>query len=223
MQTSMTRIHDPARARAYFEDKLAFTTGPVELDRWIKAGEDNLVVVDVRAAQDFAKGHIPGAINLPKEKWESLQGLSKEKTNVVYCYTQQCHLAANACLHFASRGYPVMELEGGFEAWKENELDLEEESASRFKTSGERLSSRFRSQSRDARSYCGRSDRSTVRRERHPSRSSVVRSSPVVRGEGRRTGSPTTRGRSASAAEQAGAHAQEITPARPRRFRNDRM
>ncbi len=123
--------------------ELAFTTGPVELDRWIKAGEDNLVVVDVRAAQDFAKGHIPGAINLPREKWESLQGLSRDKTNVVYCYTQQCHLAANACLHFASRGYPVMELEGGFEAWRENELDQEEESASRFKTTGEqRLSSR---------------------------------------------------------------------------------
>jgi len=45
-------------------------------------------------------------------------------------------------LNFASKGYPVMELEGGFEAWKDNELDMEEESASRFKTSGERLSSR---------------------------------------------------------------------------------
>ena len=142
MQTSTTRIHDPARARAYFEEKLAFTTGPVELDRWIKASEDNLVVVDVRAAQDFAKGHLPGAINLPREKWESLQGLSRDKTNVVYCYTQQCHLAANACLHFATKGYPVMELEGGFDAWQENELEIEEESASRFKTSGERLASR---------------------------------------------------------------------------------
>jgi len=143
MQTTMTRVHDPARAKAYFEDKLAFTTGPVELERWIKTGENNLVVVDVRAAEDFAKGHISGAINLPKDKWESLQGLSKEKTNVVYCYTQQCHLAANACAQFASRGYPVMEMEGGFEAWKENELDTEEESASRFKTGNEqRLSSR---------------------------------------------------------------------------------
>ena len=143
MQTTMTRVHDPARAKAYFEDKLAFTTGPVELERWIKTGENNLVVVDVRAAEDFAKGHISGAINLPKDKWESLQGLSKEKTNVVYCYTQQCHLAANACAQFASRGYPVMEMEGGFEAWKENELDTEEESASRFKTGSEqRLSSR---------------------------------------------------------------------------------
>ena len=142
MQTTMTRIHDPARAKAYFEDKLAFTTGPVELDRWIKAHENNLVVVDVRAAEDYDKGHIPGAINLPKDEWDNPRGLSKDKTNVVYCYTQQCHLAANACARFATKGYPVMELEGGFEAWKANELDIEEQSANRLKKSATQLSER---------------------------------------------------------------------------------
>ena len=139
MQSHIARIHSPAQAKQYFEQKLAFTTGPVELDRWIKSGEDNLVVIDVRAADDYAKGHIPGAINVPKENWNNPQGLSRDKTNVIYCYTQQCHLAANACVQFASRDYPVMELEGGFEAWRENELDVEEASANRFKTStGER-------------------------------------------------------------------------------------
>ena len=142
MQSTMNRVHDPARARAYFENKLAFTTGPVELDRWIKTGEDNLVVVDVRAAEDYAKGHIPGAINIPKEQWDRAQGLAQDKTNVVYCYSQQCHLAANACVQFASKGYPVMELEGGFETWKQDQLDIEEESANRFKTSGQPLGSR---------------------------------------------------------------------------------
>ena len=83
MQATINRIHDAGMARAYFEAKLAFTTGPVELDRWIRTGEDNLVVVDVRAAEDFAKGHIPGAINVPKEKWNRPQGLARDKTNVV--------------------------------------------------------------------------------------------------------------------------------------------
>jgi len=141
MQTT-TRIHDPNRARAYFEDKLAFTTGPVELDRWIKANENNLVVVDVREAEDYEKGHIPGAINLPKNKWENLQELRKDKTNVVYCYTQQCHLAANACAQFAGKGYPVMELEGGFEMWKEHDLDIEETAANRLKKTGQQVSER---------------------------------------------------------------------------------
>jgi len=142
MQATINRIHSPATARRYFEDKLAFTTGPVELDRWIKTGEDNLVIVDVRAAEDFAKGHIPGAINLPREKWDQPEGLSKDKTNVVYCYTQQCHLAANACVRFASLEYPIMELEGGFEAWKHSELDVEEESSPRYRSSTEQFSSR---------------------------------------------------------------------------------
>ena len=133
MHTTMTRIHDPARARAYFEDKLAFTTGPVELDRWIKANENNLVIVDVRETEDYEKGHIPGAINLPKKQWETLNELRRDKTNVVYCYTQQCHLAANACARFAAKGYPVMELEGGFEAWREHELEIEESSTNRLK------------------------------------------------------------------------------------------
>ncbi len=142
MQLSMNRVHDPARARAYFEEKLAFTTGPVELDRWIKTGEDNLVIVDVRAAEDFARGHIPGAISIPKDKWDRPQGLVRDKTNVVYCYSQPCHLAANACARFASQGYPVMELEGGFEGWKGHQLEIEEEPTHRFKNNPQMIANK---------------------------------------------------------------------------------
>lgn len=130
---TMTRVHDPAKAKKFFEDKMAFTTGPIELDRMIKSHENNIVVVDVREAEDFAKGHIPGAINLPKGSWNKPAGMSKEKTNIVYCYSQVCHLAATACVVFAANGYPVMELEGGFDVWKKYELDVEQEPANRMK------------------------------------------------------------------------------------------
>jgi rhodanese-related sulfurtransferase len=140
MQSNINRIHSPEKAKAYFEDKLAFTTGPVELEKWMKSGENNLVIVDVREAEDYAKGHIPGAINLPRENWGNPQGLSRDKTNVVYCYSQQCHLAANACVQFAGRGHPVMELEGGFAVWKEHDLETEEAPANRLKQqSGDRF------------------------------------------------------------------------------------
>ena len=138
MLTTLSRTHDPDRARAWFEDKLAFTTGPVELDRMIKAGE-NIIVVDVREAEDFAKGHIPGALSLPEERWDSLDGMRRDKMHIFYCYTQVCHLAAQACVKFANRGYPVMELEGGFAAWKAGELDIEREPVNRLKRTGERL------------------------------------------------------------------------------------
>jgi rhodanese-related sulfurtransferase len=132
-------IHDPVRAREYFEAKLAFTTGPVELARMMEFGED-INIIDVREAEDYAKGHIPKAINLPKAQWGSLKGLSKDKTNIVYCYTTVCHLAATACAEFADKGFPVMELEGGFEEWKEHDLDVEHEPVNRlFKQTTDKL------------------------------------------------------------------------------------
>ena len=144
MQALDRQIPPPAEAQRFFEDKLAFTIGPVELERWIKSGEDNLVVVDVRAAEDFAKGHVLGAINIPMEQWDKPEGLSKQKMNVLYCYTQQCHLAATACARFAGLGYPVMELEGGFETWKDNELEVEEESTHRYQSTARHLGSGLR-------------------------------------------------------------------------------
>jgi rhodanese-related sulfurtransferase len=133
MQTMVGKMHDPAKAKAFFEAKLAFTTGPVELNRMIQAHENNFNLIDVRAPEDYAKEHIPGAINLPKEKWAHPEGLSEEKTNIVYCYSMVCHLAASACMVFASQGFPVMELDGGFDEWKEHELDIEAQTVNRLK------------------------------------------------------------------------------------------
>jgi len=73
-------ITDPAKAKEYFEAKMAFTTGPVELERMMQQGEA-INVVDVRAAEDYAEGHIPGAMNLPKDQWHTLKGLRKDKIN----------------------------------------------------------------------------------------------------------------------------------------------
>ena len=113
----------PHKALEYFETKLEFQLGPYELNEAIKRGEVN--VIDVRRPEDYMKGHIPGAINLPREKWSSFDGLSREKTNVLYCYSVSCFLATRACREFAEADYPVMELIGGFEEWKKDNLPIE--------------------------------------------------------------------------------------------------
>jgi rhodanese-related sulfurtransferase len=117
--------NDPTQALEFFEHKMQFTTGPVELNEQIENHAD-LLVVDVRAAKDFAEGHIPGAINLPREQWSAAPGaLSQERLNVLCCYSHVCHLAAAAAVEFAGQGYSVMEMDGGFKAWKENNLEVE--------------------------------------------------------------------------------------------------
>ena len=53
------------------------------------------------------------------------QGLRKDKINVLYCYSQVCHLAATAAVQFAEKGYPMMELDGGWRWWKDDGFDVE--------------------------------------------------------------------------------------------------
>ena len=122
------KIPSAAKAKKYFQDKMAFTTGPVELERWVKQGQP-VHIVDVRASEDYVEGHIPGAINLPKTEWGNAKlvkaKLNKKKINVLYCYSQVCHLAATAAVEFAKQGYPVMELDGGWRWWKNDGFDIE--------------------------------------------------------------------------------------------------
>lgn len=112
------------KAVKYFEDKLEFTTGPVELSHMIE-NHENITIIDVRSSDDFATGHIPGAMILPKKYWDSLWGLEKDKVNIVYCYSEVCHLGAAAAKYFAEAGFSVMELEGGFDAWQKHNLPIE--------------------------------------------------------------------------------------------------
>ena len=115
---------DKHKAVEYFKAKVEFSTGPVELKRMLDSGEA-INIIDVRRPEDYAAGHIPGSTNLPKERWDSFEGLSKDKSNIVYCYSGVCHLAAAAALSFAEQGYPVMELDGGFDEWSKHGLAIE--------------------------------------------------------------------------------------------------
>jgi len=113
----------PQKALEYFDTKLEFTTDPHGLSESIKNRVVN--VIDVRAEEDFKKGHVPGAANLPRERWSSFKGLTYDKPNVVYCYSISCYLATRACKEFAENGYPVIELIGGFEEWQRNKMPIE--------------------------------------------------------------------------------------------------
>lgn len=110
---------DTKKAEVFFAEKLAFTLGPVELREMMKMKKVKLI--DVRYAEDYALGHIPEAISIPKPDLEAkLSTLSKNDVHVLYCYNQQCQLAAGAALFMTKNDYPVMELEGGFKVWSED-------------------------------------------------------------------------------------------------------
>ncbi len=81
------------------------------------------VVVDVREADEYAGGHLPGAINLPRGllefKLSGTPALEPRDLNVVlYCKTSGRAALAAVAMH--SMGYlNVASIAGGFDAWVE--------------------------------------------------------------------------------------------------------
>lgn len=78
-------------------------------------------IIDVREADEYAAGHLPGAVNLPRGLLEfrlsATPALEKRDLNVVlYCKTSgRAALAANT-MH--SMGYlNVVSIDGGYDAW----------------------------------------------------------------------------------------------------------
>lgn len=108
--------YDLQRAQEHFAARVAYTTGVHELEVMIGQAKGGFQVVDVRYPRDFAAGHAPGAVNLPRGKWHD-PALRKDQPVYVYCYDQTCHLAAEASLELVKQGFRAIEVEGGWDRW----------------------------------------------------------------------------------------------------------
>jgi rhodanese-related sulfurtransferase len=122
--------YDPQKAHEYFRNKTAFTTGLHELEILVQQNKGDFKVVDVRYPADYARGHVPGAVSLPKGKWQNPKGLTRTGVNYLYCYNQTCHLAAEAAVELIRQGYRVVEVEGGWVGWEANGYAIEQLAAS---------------------------------------------------------------------------------------------
>lgn len=88
--------------------------------------EGLVTVVDVRPAEEYAAGHLPGAINLPVSKIdEQLAQLPRNREIVAYCRGPFCILSFEAVAELRKRGLKARRLETGFPEWKVAGLPVE--------------------------------------------------------------------------------------------------
>lgn len=81
---------------------------------------DHLFVLDVRTPQEFAEGHVPGAVNITHDQLASrLAEVPKDKDVVLYCRSgRRAALAADV---LRANGYlRLSHLEGDMQAWVAN-------------------------------------------------------------------------------------------------------
>ncbi|PSJ59010.1 ArsR/SmtB family transcription factor [Pseudaminobacter soli (ex Li et al. 2025)] len=94
---------------------------------------DGLVtVLDVRPEDEFALGHLPGALNIPLAELESrLNELSPDTEIVAYCRGPYCVFAFEAVAALRAKGFKAMRLEDGYPEWKASGLAVEEPASTR--------------------------------------------------------------------------------------------
>ncbi len=93
---------------------------PIPRDELMRRVKDDLVtVLDVRPAEEFAAGHVPGAINVPINDLEIyLDNIQSKQEIVAYCRGPHCILAFDAVAKARDRGLTARRLEDGFPEWK---------------------------------------------------------------------------------------------------------
>ena len=91
---------------------------PPEVQRWLEEGRP-VTFLDVREADEFAAGHLPGARNIPYDQIESiLSELPHESPIVTYCM-HSTHRAPGAAKRLSALGFPnASVLAGGIVAWQ---------------------------------------------------------------------------------------------------------
>ena len=100
---------------------------PLPRQELLERVRDGLVtVLDVRPPEEYAAGHVPGAVNVPLCELEHyLKELNPEQEVVAYCRGPHCVLAFDAVAYLRERGLKARRLEDGYPEWKTAGLPVE--------------------------------------------------------------------------------------------------
>ncbi|KAB2884460.1 MAG: metalloregulator ArsR/SmtB family transcription factor [Pseudorhodoplanes sp.] len=103
---------------SYFHDRDSLA--PISREELLarsRAGE--VIVLDVRPPDEFALGHLPGAVNVPLRELETrLAELDPAHEVVAYCRGPYCVLSYEAVAALRARGFKVRRLEDGLPEWR---------------------------------------------------------------------------------------------------------
>ena len=115
-ERNLAEVEQVIRSYFYNRDSLE----PVSREELLKrsrAGE--ITILDVRPEDEFALGHLPGAVNMPLRKLEiRLSEFDPTQEIVAYCRGPYCVLSYEAVAILRARGFKARRLEDGLPEWR---------------------------------------------------------------------------------------------------------
>ncbi len=104
--------------RSYFGERDSLE--PVSREELLERSRAGTVtILDVRPEDEFALGHLPGALNIPLRELEARLGEIDPKQEIVaYCRGPYCVLSYEAVARLRARGFKIRRLEDGLPEWR---------------------------------------------------------------------------------------------------------
>jgi rhodanese-related sulfurtransferase/DNA-binding transcriptional ArsR family regulator len=91
-----------------------------------RARKGLVTVLDVRPPEEYAAGHLPGAINIPIQELEKrLRELPKRQEVVAYCRGPYCLMSYDAVAMLRKKGMKARRLEAGLPEWRLSGFPIE--------------------------------------------------------------------------------------------------
>jgi rhodanese-related sulfurtransferase len=117
----------PDAAIAHFHSLFAFETDCWDTHEAMGKPDPGFVLLDARSPELFARGHVPGAINIPHRKiiQSRMSAYDQSTLFVTYCAGPHCNSAARAAARVAELGFPVKLMAGGVTGWLDEGFTLE--------------------------------------------------------------------------------------------------
>ena len=111
--------------RLYFFSRDDFEPIPAA-ELLARARKGLVTVLDVRPAEEYAAGHVPGAVNIPVEELEKrLRELPKRREVVAYCRGPFCLMSYEAVHLLRKKGLKARRLRDGMPEWRVAGLPVE--------------------------------------------------------------------------------------------------
>jgi rhodanese-related sulfurtransferase len=116
-----------ALAAQHFAAEFTFETDCWDVHAALQTGDPGFVLIDARSPELYARGHVPGAINIPHGKiiGSRMARYPDATLFVTYCAGPHCNGAARAALRIARLGRPVKLMAGGMTGWLDEGFELE--------------------------------------------------------------------------------------------------
>lgn len=118
---------DPEDVAAHHARRLTLETDCADVAAQLDSGTADFVLLDVRSAEAFKAGHVPGARHLHHSEMtrERLASHPAGTRFVVYCWGPHCNGASKGAARLGALGFAAKEMLGGVWGWQQEGFDLE--------------------------------------------------------------------------------------------------